>query len=193
MAYDERLAERVRAALAAAAGDADVSERKMFGGICFMVGGNMAVGVNGEDLIVRLDPAACEAALAKPHTRPFDIFNTRPAPKGWLLVAPAGTKTARSLAAWVACGTKFARSLPAKLAERRTCRRPVRPPAYAMRPPAKPCADPESKPRSARDVVARRDLLFPEFFNLPREHFHQLGVELRRGAALDLGDGDVVR
>lgn len=98
MAANEALVERVRRAL----GDgAEVREQRMFGGVCFTVQGNMALGVHNSDLIVRLDSAACEAALAKPYVRPFDIFDTRHAPKGWLLVAPAGTKTARSLGAWV--------------------------------------------------------------------------------------------
>jgi hypothetical protein len=112
MAYDERLAERVRRALEAHS--AEVREQRMFGGICFMVRGNMAVGVHGEDLIVRLEPAALDAALTRPHTRPFDLFDMRRPPKGWVLVAPDGTKTARSLGAWVARGTEFARSLPPK-------------------------------------------------------------------------------
>ncbi len=115
MAYDERLAERVRTALAAAVAGADVSERKMFGGICFMLGGNMALGVHDADLMVRMDPADLDAALKKPHARPWDLFGMRRPPKGWVLVGPDGTKAARSLAAWVALGTQFARSLPAKM------------------------------------------------------------------------------
>ena len=114
MAYDEQLAERVRTALAASAGSVECTERKMFGGICFMVGGNMALGVRDSDLIVRLDPAESSVMLAKPHTRPFDLSGARLPPRGWLLVAPDGTKTARTLGTWVARGLDFARSLPAK-------------------------------------------------------------------------------
>ena len=67
MAFDETLAERVRDALAP---HADLTERKMFGGIAFMIGGNMAVGVIEDDLMVRVDPADAEQALIEPHTRP---------------------------------------------------------------------------------------------------------------------------
>lgn len=111
MAYNERLAERVRDALADAG---DCSERRMFGGIGFMLQGNMALGVHGDDLIVRCDPAETDAALAKPHTRPFDLSGGRVPPRGWLLVAPEGTRTQRGLVAWVARGRAFARSLPPK-------------------------------------------------------------------------------
>jgi catechol 2,3-dioxygenase-like lactoylglutathione lyase family enzyme len=74
MAYDERLAARVRALLASRA---DVSERKMFGGLTFMVGGNMCCGVNGDELIVRLDPGHEDDALARPHVRPMDFTGRR--------------------------------------------------------------------------------------------------------------------
>jgi TfoX/Sxy family transcriptional regulator of competence genes len=74
VAYDERLAARVRALLAARG---DVSERKMFGGLTFMVGGNMCCGVNGEELIVRLDPGREDEVLASPHARPMDFTRRR--------------------------------------------------------------------------------------------------------------------
>jgi TfoX/Sxy family transcriptional regulator of competence genes len=70
MAYDEHLAARVRALLA---DRADVSERKMFGGLTFMVGGNMCCGVNKDELIVRLDPEREHEALSRPHARPMDL------------------------------------------------------------------------------------------------------------------------
>ena len=85
MAYDEALAERTRDALT---GRESVSERKMFGGLAFMVGGNMACGVIGEDLMVRLEAEDAERALSEKHTRPMD-FTGRPM-KGFLYVAPAG-------------------------------------------------------------------------------------------------------
>jgi TfoX/Sxy family transcriptional regulator of competence genes len=109
MTLDEALAERVREALV---GRAEVSERKMFGGIAFMVGGNMAVGILGEDLMVRLEPADAERALAEPHTRPMD-FTGRPM-KGMVFVDPQGTASDRDLAAWVDAGADFAASLPPK-------------------------------------------------------------------------------
>jgi TfoX/Sxy family transcriptional regulator of competence genes len=109
MAYDETLAERIRDVLAARE---NVGERKMFGGIAFMVGGNMAVGVIGEDLMVRLDPADAERALAEPHVRPMD-FTGKPM-KGMIYVDSAGTATDEDLAGWVEAGADFAASLPPK-------------------------------------------------------------------------------
>ena len=109
MAFDETLADRVRDVLAPRA---ELSERKMFGGIAFMIGGNMAIGVIGEDLMVRLDPADAERALKEPHTRPMD-FTGRPM-KGMIFVEAAGTETEGDLSAWVEAGADFAGSLPAK-------------------------------------------------------------------------------
>lgn len=109
MAYDEALADRICDVLAARA---EVSERKMFGGIAFMVGGNMAVGVIGEDLMVRLDPADAEKALGEPHTRPMD-FTGKPM-KGMVYVDPAGIEADQDLGAWVEAGADFAASLPSK-------------------------------------------------------------------------------
>lgn len=109
VAFDETLADRIRDVLAPRA---DVSERKMFGGIAFMLGGNMAVGVIGEDLMVRLDPADAEKALKEPNTRPMD-FTGKPM-KGMVYVDPAGAESDDDLAAWVEAGADFASSLPPK-------------------------------------------------------------------------------
>jgi TfoX/Sxy family transcriptional regulator of competence genes len=109
MAFDEELAGRVREVLAPRP---ELSERKMFGGIAFMIGGNMAVGVVGEDLMVRLDPADAEQALSEAHTRPMD-FTGRPM-KGMVFVEPAGTDEDEVFAGWVDAGADFAASLPAK-------------------------------------------------------------------------------
>jgi TfoX/Sxy family transcriptional regulator of competence genes len=109
MAFDETLADRVRDVLAARA---DLTERKMFGGIAFMVGGNMAVGVIDDDLMVRLDPTDAEQALNEPHTRPMD-FTGRPM-KGMLFVNSEGTATDEDLTGWVDAGADFAASLPPK-------------------------------------------------------------------------------
>lgn len=109
MAYDEALADRVRDALAPRA---DVTERKMFGGIAFMLGGNMAVGVIGDDLMVRLEPSDADKALAEPHARPMD-FTGRPM-KGMVFVDPGGTEADVDLAAWIEAGADFAASLPPK-------------------------------------------------------------------------------
>jgi hypothetical protein len=109
MAYDEDLAQRVRERLAA---EEDIIERAMFGGLAFLLRGNMAVGITGEDLMVRVGPAASDDALERPHTRPFDMTG-RPR-KGWILVEPEGVRREAELAAWVAQGVAFAGSLPAK-------------------------------------------------------------------------------
>ena len=109
MAYDEALADRVRELISARA---EVSERKMFGGIGFMLSGNMAVGVIGEDLIVRLDPSDAEKALREPGVREFD-FTGRPM-KGWLFVGPEATAADENFAGWVDAGADFAASLPSK-------------------------------------------------------------------------------
>lgn len=109
MAFDEALADRIRDVLAARP---ELTERKMFGGIAFMLAGNMAVGVIGEDLMVRLDPADAEKALAEPHTRPMD-FTGKPA-KNMVYVDPQGTASDEDLAAWVEAGADYATSLPPK-------------------------------------------------------------------------------
>lgn len=109
MAYDEQLAERIRTALKA---EPNVTEKKMFGGVAFMVGGNMACGPVGDELMVRVGPVAYDDALARPHARPCD-FTGRPM-KGMVLVGTPGFASDADLAAWVEAGAAFARSLPAK-------------------------------------------------------------------------------
>jgi TfoX/Sxy family transcriptional regulator of competence genes len=109
MAYDEVLAERIRGSLSDRDG---VSERKMFGGIAFMIGGNMACGVVHDDLMVRVGPDAYDAALANEHVRPMD-FNHRPM-RGMIYVGADGLRTEDDLARWVDAGAGFAASLPAK-------------------------------------------------------------------------------
>lgn len=115
MAYDEALAERVRDAMGSVS---DVAEIKMFGGLCFTVRGHMAVGVNGDDLMVRLLPEEGDAALSEPGARPMD-FTGRPM-KGFLFVAPDGVRTERSLQAWVDRSVAYASSLPPKKSKRRS-------------------------------------------------------------------------
>jgi TfoX/Sxy family transcriptional regulator of competence genes len=109
VAFDEALAARVREALAE---NAEISERQMFGGIAFLLSGNMAVGVSKEDLMVRIDPDDQEEALAHPGVRPFDMTG-RPM-KGWILVAPDATEEDSELAQWITRGLDFAGSLPPK-------------------------------------------------------------------------------
>jgi len=107
MAYDQHLADRIRAALATTP---DVSERKMFGGLAFMVAGHMACGIVGDDLMLRLGNYGADAALDEPHTRPMD-FTGKPM-KSMVYVAPAGTETDAALFAWVQRATAHARTLP---------------------------------------------------------------------------------
>ena len=109
MAYDEKLAERIRTA---APPDFAISERKMMGGIAFMIDGKIFVGVVADSLLVRVGRDGYEAALARAHVGPMD-FTGRPM-SGFVLVRPAGIKTARALAAWIEPALEYARALPAK-------------------------------------------------------------------------------
>ena len=109
MAYDEDLAGRIRDALGH--GD-DVVERKMFGGVAFMVGGNMACGVVGERLMLRLGEDGATTALEEQHVEPMD-FTGRPM-STMVYVEPAGVATDAALAGWVARAVSFAESLPPK-------------------------------------------------------------------------------
>lgn len=109
MAYNEGLAHDIRARIGDHPG---LSEREMFGGIAFMVNGNMAVGVGGDDLMVRVGKDNHEAALAQPGARDFDMSG-RPM-RGWILVSKAGMATDPDLERWIQQGVTFAESLPAK-------------------------------------------------------------------------------
>lgn len=111
MAYSATQAERVRGILGKQAG---LTEKEMFGGIAFLLGGNMAVGVHGEDLIVRVEPAQTDALLREPGAKPFDLSGSRGPPAGWLLVAPSGYRTDTALRTWVGRGVAYASSLPKK-------------------------------------------------------------------------------
>ncbi len=115
MVYSAAQADRVRGMLADRSG---VTEKEMFGGIAFLVGGNMAVGVHGEDLIVRVDPAQTETLLREPGARPLDLSGSRGPPAGWLLVAPSGYRTDAALRAWIGRGVAHAVSLPKKAAKK---------------------------------------------------------------------------
>src|SRR5947208_2391093 len=103
MAYDEILAQRIRAALHTIP---ELTEKKMFGGICFFVDGNMAGGVSKDNLMVRLGSNAAAAALAQPHVRVFDMTG-RPM-KNWILVEPAAIQTDDELKRWINQGVNFA-------------------------------------------------------------------------------------
>ena len=110
MAYDEGLAERVRTFLEERT---DVVEKKMFGGLSFMLRGNMFCGVLQEELLVRVGPDGHQEALAKPHARPME-FTGRGRMKGMVFVGPDGVESDEDLSDWIGRGVDFALSLPAK-------------------------------------------------------------------------------
>jgi TfoX/Sxy family transcriptional regulator of competence genes len=108
--YDEDLAHRVRELIA---GEPDVSEETMFGGLVFLVGGRMSVAVSGEGgLIVRVDPEETDVLLAKPHAHPFEMRGR--AMWGRVRIDAEGVRTKRQLEPWVRRGVAYARSLPSK-------------------------------------------------------------------------------
>jgi hypothetical protein len=109
MAYDEGLAQRIRQELDQVP---DLVEKKMFGGVAFMVRGNMACGVHKDMLMVRVGPERYEETIQMPHTRPFDM--TGRAMKGWLLVEPGGMESEADLKDWLNQGVDFAMTLPPK-------------------------------------------------------------------------------
>jgi hypothetical protein len=110
MAYDTELADRVRELIGAEPG---LAEKKMFGGLAFLIGGNMAVGASGQGgLLVRVDPAESDALVASSNARPMEMRGREMA--GWLRVASEDLDTSAELARWVEVGTSYARSLPAK-------------------------------------------------------------------------------
>jgi len=109
MAYSEALAGRVRDVLQRRKG---VAEKRMFGGVGFLLRGNMLAGVWQDSLIVRVGAASYDEALGQPHAREFDVTG-RPM-KGWVLVEPEGIDEDRDLLAWVERGWDFVAGLPAK-------------------------------------------------------------------------------
>ena len=110
MAYDEALADRMRAAIGARKG---VTEKAMFGGLAFMLGGNMFVGImNTGELLVRVGAAGDAAALRKPHAKPMNF--TGRTMKGYIQVEPAGFRTDASLKTWIDLAAAHVSSLPAK-------------------------------------------------------------------------------
>lgn len=109
MAYDEGLAQRVREALEERG---DVTEKKMFGGLAFLLAGNMSVGIVNDQLMVRVGPEAHQEALGLPHAREMDF--TGRSMKGFVYVGCEGFEVDADLEAWVERGVRFAASLPAK-------------------------------------------------------------------------------
>lgn len=110
MAYDEDLADRIRELVA---GEPDVTEMRMFGGLAFLIGGNMSVAASGHGgLMVRVDPGNSDVLVTRPHVQPFEMRGR--AMHGWLSVDAEGVRTKRQLAPWVRRGVAYARSLPQK-------------------------------------------------------------------------------
>jgi TfoX/Sxy family transcriptional regulator of competence genes len=110
MAYDEDLANRIRELMS---GEPNVTEMRMFGGLAFLIDGNMSVAASGQGgLMLRVDPSDNEALLQKPHTMPMEMRGR--AMDGWLRVDGDGVRTKRQLEPWVRRGVAYARSLPPK-------------------------------------------------------------------------------
>ena len=120
MACDEQLAERIREVLADAP---DLVERKMFGGIAFMLGDHMVCGIVREDLMLRLGPEGVDAALGEPHTKPMTF--TGPRMRSMVFVEPSGIREDAELASWIGRARSFVSTLPPKKPRRA---RPPRPP-----------------------------------------------------------------
>jgi TfoX/Sxy family transcriptional regulator of competence genes len=114
MAYDEVLAERLRDVLADRKG---ITEKRMFGGLAFLLDGKMFCGVNANDLMVRVGPDGDGAALAEPHVRPMD-FTGRPL-KGFVYVSSDGLATEAALRRWVETSTRFVSTVEARPKKRR--------------------------------------------------------------------------
>jgi TfoX/Sxy family transcriptional regulator of competence genes len=110
VAYDEELADRIRELVVSEPG---LTEKKMFGGLAFLIGGNMAVAASGQGgVLVRVGPAQSEKLVATTNARLMEMRGR--SMQGWLRVDPEDLRTKRQLAKWVGLGTTYARSLPAK-------------------------------------------------------------------------------
>ena len=110
MAYDEELAGRIRELVS---GESDLTEQRMFGGLAFLIGGNMAVAASGQGgVLVRVDPAESDELVATTSARPMEMRGRQM--RGWLRVDADEVRADRELAKWVELGTTYARSLPAK-------------------------------------------------------------------------------
>jgi len=110
VAYDEELADRIRELVGS---EPDLTEQKMFGGLAFLIGGNMAVAASGQGgILVRVDPAESDTLVGTTNARLMEMRGRRM--QGWLRVAAEDVRTKRQLAKWVKLGTTYARSLPAK-------------------------------------------------------------------------------
>ncbi len=109
MSYDDHLADRIRRAFG---GRGEVTEKAMFGGLCFMIDGHMCIGIVGDDMMVRVGPDEYDRALEQSHVREMD-FTGRPM-RGYVYVEPEGCSTVKSLRRWVDLAVRFVRTLPRK-------------------------------------------------------------------------------
>jgi hypothetical protein len=110
MTYDEKLADRIRELIGS---QPDLTEKKMFGGLAFLIGGNMALAASGQGgALVRVDPAQSDTLVATTNAHPMEMRGR--AMQGWLRVDSEDLRTKRQLTRWVKLGTTYARSLPAK-------------------------------------------------------------------------------
>src|SRR5512132_2988301 len=122
MAYDEQLADRIRELVGS---EADLTEKKMFGGLAFLIGGNMAVAASGQGgVLVRVDPTQSDRLVATTSARPMEMRG-REMP-GWLRLDSDDVRTKRQLSKWVALGRASAESHPAKAAKAAKARRPAK-------------------------------------------------------------------
>lgn len=119
MAYEEKLAERVRTALA---GEKGIAEIKMMGGLCFTLRGNMCCGVVNDDLVIRSGREQTDTLLKRPHARPMD-FTGRPL-RGFVYVGPGGWQQDRDLRSWIRQAVDFASARPPKVKGHRKARHP---------------------------------------------------------------------
>jgi TfoX/Sxy family transcriptional regulator of competence genes len=110
VAYDEKLADRIRELIGS---EIDLTEKKMFGGLAFLIGGNMAIAASGQGgLLVRVEPEESDTLVARTGARLMEMRGRQM--QGWLRVDPEDVRTKRQLARWVDLGTAYARTLPAK-------------------------------------------------------------------------------
>jgi TfoX/Sxy family transcriptional regulator of competence genes len=144
MAYNESVAEKIRIALA---DSSKIVEKKMFGGLCFMVRGNMAIGVVGDELMVRVGPEQQPIALKKPHARVMD-FTGKPM-VGFIYVAAEGLKSLPSVRSWVQLALNFNAGLPEKQGKPNKANTPT------LKNPKTPTAKKTSKPSSKKAHHAR--------------------------------------
>ena len=109
MAYDEKLAERLGNLVKNRKG---FSQKKMFGGIAFMLNGNMCFGIHNDSLVIRTDEESAKGSLKRKYVKPFDIIGRHM--KGWIMVSKEGIKTKNSLDKWTSLAAEFVKTLPKK-------------------------------------------------------------------------------